>query len=266
MSNSKLVDKNIPAYKGNYTKNRSKYCKKITEICIHHTAFVTSIETLGRVFQKVGRKGSSHYGIGNDGRIAQFVNESDVAWTNSNWNANCRSVTIETSNSSTGGNWPVSDKALNSLIKLVADIAKRNNLGTLIKGKNITWHRMYSNTTCPGEYLLSKMDYIIEQANKINNGQVVEEWTAGTYKILVSKTLRRKTTLDPSNRCRVGNLDKYTQTLLTSKNKNAIANFKVGVEVPIQEIIKSEGRVWGRYFNTYIVLCNKDGSKQAQKK
>lgn len=30
---------------------------------------------------------------------------------------------------------------------------------------------MYSNTSCPGEYLLSKMDYIIEEANKINNQQ-----------------------------------------------------------------------------------------------
>jgi len=29
---------------------------------------------------------------------------------------------------------------LNVLIRLVADIAKRNNLGVLVKGKNLTWH------------------------------------------------------------------------------------------------------------------------------
>ncbi len=28
---------------------------------------------------------------------------------------------------------------------------------------------MFANTTCPGEYLLSKMDYIIAEANKINS-------------------------------------------------------------------------------------------------
>ena len=55
------------------------------------------------------------------------------------------------------------------MIKLVADIAKRNNLGTLVKGENLTWHKMHAETDCPGEYLLSKMDYIIEEANKINN-------------------------------------------------------------------------------------------------
>ena len=28
---------------------------------------------------------------------------------------------------------------------------------------------MHAETSCPGEYLLSKMDYIVEEANKINN-------------------------------------------------------------------------------------------------
>lgn len=165
MSNSSLVDVKVPAYSGNYTKGRSG--KKISEITIHHMAGVLTPEQCGKVFQKVGRKGSSHYGIGSDGRIGLYVDEKNTAWTNSNWEANCRAVTIETSNSKTGGNWEVSDKALNSLIELIADIARRNNLGKLVKGKNLTWHRMYSKTTCPGDYLLSKMDYIVEEVNKI---------------------------------------------------------------------------------------------------
>ena len=167
MSKSSLVNVEVPAYSGNYTKGRSG--RKIEMITIHHMAGVLSAEQCGKIFQKVGRNGSSHYGIGNDGRIGQYVDESNTAWTNSNWDSNCKSVTIETSNSSTGGDWKVGDKALNSLIKLVADIGKRNKLGTLVKGKNVTWHRMYTNTTCPGDYLLSKMDYIVEEANRINN-------------------------------------------------------------------------------------------------
>jgi len=92
----------------------------------------------------------------------------DTAWANSNWEANCRSVSIETSNSATGGDWPVSDAALNSLIRLCADIAKRNKLGKLVKGKNLCWHSMYAATTCPGNYLRSKIDYIAREANKLN--------------------------------------------------------------------------------------------------
>lgn len=165
MSNSKLVDKKILTNK-NYDKGRDGY--KIKKITIHHAASVISIESLGRLMKSGSRQVSSHYGIGNDGRIGQFVEEKNTAWTDGNWVSNCTSVTIETSNNKTGGKWTVGDRALNSLIRLVADIAKRNDLGTLKKGKNVTWHRMYASTTCPGDYLLSKMDYIVKEANKIN--------------------------------------------------------------------------------------------------
>ena len=165
MSNSSLATEKYPAHKDNYTDGRSK---KITEICIHHMAGVLTAKQCGAIFQRKGRNGSSNYGIGKNGEIAVYVNESDTAWCNSNWDSNCRSVSIETSNSKNGGDWLVSDKVLNSLIKLVADIAKRNNMGKLVKGKNVTWHSMYAATNCPGKYLLSKMDYIVSEANKIN--------------------------------------------------------------------------------------------------
>lgn len=146
MSKSNLVNVNIPAYEGNFTYGRDG--RKIEAITIHHVAGVISVENLGQIWQTPGREGSSHYGIGNDGRIGQYVDEENTAWCNSNWDSNCKSVTIETSNCSTGGDWPVSDEALNSLIRLVADIAKRNNLGELVKGKNLTWHSMFTNTAC----------------------------------------------------------------------------------------------------------------------
>lgn len=172
MGYSKLCCKRIPAYTGNYTKGRNTKIKKIT---IHHVSGVVSVETLGSIWKTVGRRGSSHYGIGNDGRIANYVDENDTAWTDSNWNSNCQSVTIETSNSKMGGKWPVSDAALKSLIRLCADIAKRNKLGKLVKGKNLTWHKMYANTDCPGPYLMSKLDYIIKEANKILGGESKEK-------------------------------------------------------------------------------------------
>ena len=169
MSKSSLVNVNVPAYEGNYTKGRSG--RKIEAITIHHMAGRLTAEQCGKIFQKVGRYGSSHYGIGYDGRIGQYVDETDTAWTNSNWDSNCKSVTIETSDND--NSWYVNDTTLNSLIKLVADIAKRNNLGTLVPGKNLTWHSMFTSTTCPGDYLRSKMQYIADEANKINCGSSV---------------------------------------------------------------------------------------------
>lgn len=165
MAHSSLATVSVPAYGGNYTNGRQARIRCIT---IHHMAGVNSAEGCGRIFQAVGRNGSSHYGIGVNGEIGVYVEEENTAWTNSNWSSNCESVTIENSNSSTGGDWPVSDATLNSCIKLCADIAKRNGLGRLVPGQNLTWHSMFAATTCPGNYLRARMQYIADEANKIN--------------------------------------------------------------------------------------------------
>ena len=171
MSKSSLTQIIVPADVGNYTKGRSG--RKIEAITIHHMAGRLTAEQCGRIFQAKGRYGSSHYGVGYDGSIANYVDEEDTAWTNSNWDSNCKSITIEISDND--NSWYVNDITLNAVIKLVADIAKRRGLGTLVPGKNLTWHSMFTNTTCPGDYLRSKMQYIADEANKINNPEPIKE-------------------------------------------------------------------------------------------
>lgn len=174
MAYSSLACKFIQAHPNNYTPNRSAWGQdKISEICIHYMAGNCSIETLGGIWQDPTRYGSSTYGIGSDGRIACYVDENDIAWCNSNWDSNVRSASIETANLQPDSK--VTDEALNSLIKLCADIATRNGMGKLVKGKNLTWHQMYASTSCPGEYLLSKLDYIVNEANKIIDGGYVPD-------------------------------------------------------------------------------------------
>ena len=178
MSKSSLTQIIVPADEGNYTKGRDG--RSIEAITIHHMAGRLTAEQCGRIFQAKGRYGSSHYGVGYDGSIANYVDEEDTAWTNSNWDSNCKSVTIETSDND--NSWYVNDTTLNSLIKLVADIAKRRNLGKLVPGKNLTWHSMFTNTTCPGDYLRSKMQYIADEANKINGyGSATSDTKVNVY-------------------------------------------------------------------------------------
>lgn len=166
MAVSPLATESYPAYAGNYSGPEAR--KNITAVTVHHMAGVLSAAQCGGIFQRPGRNGSSHYGIGVNGEIAWYVDENCVAWTNSNWPSNQCSVTIETSNSATGGDWPVSDASYKSLVKLVADIAKRNGLGKLVPGQNLTWHSMFANTSCPGDYLRARMQNIANEANKIN--------------------------------------------------------------------------------------------------
>lgn len=167
MAHSSLATISVPAYSGNYTKGRPN--GKITKITVHHMAGVLSAQRCGEIFQRKGRNGSSHYGIGYNGEIAVYVEEENTAWTDSNWDSNIHSVTIENSNCENGGDWAVSDATFNSLVKLIADIAKRNGLGELVAGKNLTWHSMYAATSCPGRYLRDRMDEIAQKANAINN-------------------------------------------------------------------------------------------------
>lgn len=253
MSNSSLVNVKVPAYSGNYTVGRSG--RKIEAITIHHMAGIGSAETCGAIFQQVGRNGSSHYGIGNDGRIGLYVDEANTAWTNSNWDSNCKSVTIETSNCEVGGSWKVSDKALNSLIKLVADIAKRNNLGTLVKGKNLTWHSMFANTACPGSYLLSKIDYIIAEANKINsekpkvttgfkvgdkvtsisNGYAASDGSGATSILVTTPTEIKRVYSGAKYPYLVGNIGWFNESSLRKSGATNSVTFKVGDRVKIKQ-------------------------------
>lgn len=138
-------------------------------IVLHHMAGILTPTQCNNALK--GRGGSIHYAIGNDGSIGWGIDEDEVAWHAGNWPINQRSIGIEISNSAIGGDWPISDAALNSTIKVVADIAKRNNMGTLVNGKNIGYHSMYAATACPGPYVKGKFQYIIDEANKINGGQ-----------------------------------------------------------------------------------------------
>jgi hypothetical protein len=168
MAYSSLVNIKVPAAASNYSN--SSYRKKITNVCLHHMAGVLTAKQCGDIFARNGKKVSAHYGIGSDGKIGGYVDETCVAWHAGNWPENQCSVGIEISNSSLGGNWPVSNQSIQLAIKLVADIMKRNGIKRAVKGKTLTWHSMYVATTCPGDCLRSKIDYICAEVNKILGG------------------------------------------------------------------------------------------------
>lgn len=163
MSNSKLVS---------YTKispNSSARTAPISKITIHHMAGNLSVENCGNIFASPSRQASSNYGIGSDGRIALYVDESRRAWTSSNRDNDNVAVTIEVANCGGAPNWPISDKAMEALIALCADICKRNKITRLNytgdKNGNLTRHNMFAATGCPGPYLQSKFPYIAERVN-----------------------------------------------------------------------------------------------------
>ena len=168
MASSPLVNVTVWANSTNFSPASKR--TKITEIVVHHMAGVLTASQCGSIFARAGRGGSAHYGVGSDGKIGLYVDESCVAWHAGNWPVNQRSIGIETSNCATGGDWPVSDLTFNKLVELVADIAKRNNLGKLVVGVNLNlgYHSMYASTVCPGNTLRGRMQELADRANAIN--------------------------------------------------------------------------------------------------
>lgn len=165
MSNSDLVSYTKISPNSNNPRNH-----KIDKITIHHMAGNLSVEGCGEIFAKSSRQASSNYGVGTDGRVALYVDEANRAWTSSNAANDHRAITIEVANDGGAPDWHVSDKALAATIDLCVDICKRNGIKALNftgdKTGNLTMHKYFAYTACPGPYLESKFPYIAEQVNK----------------------------------------------------------------------------------------------------
>ena len=142
----------------------------IRKITIHHMAGNLSVEQCGNIFADRNRQASSNYGIGSDGRVGLYVDEANRSWCSSNGDNDHQAVTIEVANDVIGGNWHVSDVALAKLIDLCVDICERNHIDRLVftgnANGNLTLHKYFAATACPGPYLESKMPYIAEEVNR----------------------------------------------------------------------------------------------------
>lgn len=181
MSNSKLVV---------YTK-LSPHCTKprqgkIKGISIHTMAGPGSVEGCGQVFQ--ASEASSHYGIGPDGRIGQYVLEENRAWCCSH-KVDHEVVTIEVSSiQSYKEPYECTAAAFENLIDLCVDICQRNGIKKLIwkEGKqycpaftgnwavcNMVPHRYTTDKgkSCPGNYLFGKYGEIAERVNARLKGE-----------------------------------------------------------------------------------------------
>ena len=162
MSNSSLVSyvKLSPNHSG-------KRNHVIDTISIHCMAGNLSVESCGALFASPSRQASSNYGIGSDGRIALYVDEANRSWCTSSASNDHRAITIEVANTSSSHPWPVSAAAYESLINLLVDICKRNNIKKLlwkadksligqVNKQNMTVHRWFAAKACPGDWLYTR--------------------------------------------------------------------------------------------------------------
>lgn len=169
MSNSPLVTHTNISPNRNHPRNHA-----IDTITIHHMACNITVERCGAGFARPERQGSSNYGVDGYGHVGLYVPEEDRAWTSGSGANDHRAVTIEVANDGGAPDWHVSDTAYFKLLDLVEDICRRNGIKQLNytgdKTGNLTLHKWFQATGCPGPYLESKMPEIAAEINRRLNG------------------------------------------------------------------------------------------------
>ena len=159
------------------TDNCDPRRSKIDTITIHCYVGQVTAKQGCDYFYNTDKEVSSNYVVGRDGSIGLSVAENHRAWTSYSPPNDHRAITIEVA-SDAKPPYAVTDKAYSALIALVTDVCKRNGIPRLVwsdnktdrinhrNGCNMTVHRDFLSTACPGEYLYSHMSDIAAQVNK----------------------------------------------------------------------------------------------------
>lgn len=197
-------------------KNKKNDC-----IVIHHMAAKGwSAQVCGASFQNPARQASSNYGIGNDGKVALYVDEKNRPWTTSSYAVDSHAVTIEVANSTADPSWQISEAAMKSLINLCADICKRNGIKKLYydgKKGTLLRHCDFAPTGCPGPYIKSKTSYICDEVNKILSGKK-ESSSSYVVKVVKKRTIHETPSTEgkANGTCQVG----YCYTIVEEKKSD----------------------------------------------
>lgn len=172
MSNSTLA-----TYRRISSKKNSPRNHVIDTITIHCIVGQWTAKQACDYFATTDRNCSCNYVVGKDGSIGLCVDEKDRSWCSSSASNDHRAVTIEVASDTTPP-YAVTTKAYEALIKLVADICKRNNIKELkwkadkklvgrVDQQNMTVHRWFANKACPGDYLYERHGDIAYKVNAL---------------------------------------------------------------------------------------------------
>ena len=198
-------------------------------------------------FANVGVKCAPNYVVGKDGSIGLSVDERDRSWCSSNGANDNRAITIEVASDTTHP-YAVTDKALNALIELIADVCRRNNIKELkwkgdksligqVDKQNMTVHRWFANKACPGDYLYNKHPHIVNEVNKklgvvTNNTSsvkpIVKPVITPTVSVNTSNTLiNNNINLTAGAKLQLSNVALYGSAYLKEKSNTKTGTFYI---------------------------------------
>lgn len=189
----------------------------IDTITIHCYVGQVKVEDMCAWLSNPSAQASANYCIGKDGRVGLNVEERDRSWCSSSRDNDNRAITIECASDRVHP-YAINDAVYASLIKLVADICKRNGIKKLlwrndknligkVELQNITLHRWFANKACPGDFIVNRLDRITTEVNQLigasnpNPSPVVENKTQAAAFNGLSEPQRAEKMLEMIRRC-----------------------------------------------------------------
>lgn len=174
------------------------------------------------VFQSPGSTASAHYGIGGDGTIHQYVDESNGSWSDANHASNNSTISIEHEGGMEG--IPCTQACMDASAALCADIAQRYGWDHLwhdgLNG-NIWLHREVPGTDHAGCPDLAPngldVNYVINKANKILQEGEIMTTAQVTEALYTAKGNDGRNIFDSVIQTRNELKDRATEALYTAK-------------------------------------------------
>lgn len=150
----------------------SRNGQPINGVVIHHVAGTNG---LSYVANKNDRNSHPTYHIARSGAVTGIVNPDRRPYSTGG-TPDPNAVSFEIDNSSTGGDWPVTNESIEALIDVIiyhASQSPRAGKGFALNEPSvrqseffIAWHSQYKATACPGPFIKSKLDYIVSECNR----------------------------------------------------------------------------------------------------
>jgi len=141
--------------------NHDSYRKLM--VTIHHNGGVLSHEEVLATWQT--RPASAHFDVDRFGAVAQYVKVDEYAWACGNTVGNEESISIEMSNTTAGGIWPVAETTWREAARLAGWLFA-HVIGTRPDNSNLVPHHHWYSTECPGPYMDSVWPQLIQVAQQ----------------------------------------------------------------------------------------------------
>lgn len=143
---------------------------RIEGAVLHHVA-----GTDGRAYVAGTNARDSHptYHVNSAGSVAGIVHPDRRPFSTAD-SVDEVAVTFEIDNSQVGGDWPISDAALEAVIEVCVDHAKQagysraavNKPGVQQQEFFIGYHQQYKQTACPGPFVRAHIPGIVDEVNR----------------------------------------------------------------------------------------------------